>query len=180
MDSLLTVKETAQYLKLNYMTVYKLVQKGKIPVARVGGNWRVNKEMLDQWLNAQSEVLERTILIVDDDINIRDILTEIISEHGYKVVAVGNGEDAIKEVKKKHFDLVFLDLILPGLNGVEVMNTIKITDKKTVVVIVTGYGDDPLALRAMSLGPLVLIRKPFQIQDIEEILRITLKAKTLR
>lgn len=50
MDNLMTVKEAAQYLQLNYMTVYKLAQKGKIPVSKIGGTWRFKKEILDDWL----------------------------------------------------------------------------------------------------------------------------------
>lgn len=177
MDNLMTVKEAAQYLKLNYMTIYKLAQKNKIPASKVGGNWRFSKKILDQWLSDQSRVLEESVLVVDDDARVRDTLKDIISEHGYKVVAVERGEDAMEQIEKRHFDLVFLDLVLPGLSGVEVMRAIKTRDKKTVVVIVTGYGDDPIALQAMSLGPLLLVRKPFQVKDIDEVIRITAKAK---
>ena len=74
MDSLMTVKEVAQYLKLNYMTVYKLAQKGKIPASKVGGNWRFKKEIVDEWLATQSRTAEGVALVVDDDARVRDIL----------------------------------------------------------------------------------------------------------
>ena len=98
MNSLMTVKEVAQYLKLNYMTIYKLAQKGKIPASKVGGNWRFKKDILDEWLADQSRKADRTVLVVDDDARVRDLLEDVISEQGYKVVAVDSGEKAIEEV----------------------------------------------------------------------------------
>ncbi|MFQ5987538.1 MAG: response regulator, partial [Dehalococcoidia bacterium] len=102
---------------------------------------------------------------------------DAITAQGYKVVSVGTGEEAVAEVGKRHFDLIFLDLVLPGITGVEALSRIKGKDKKAVVTIITGYGDDPIALEAMSLGPLFLIRKPFRIEDIVEVLSILVKGR---
>jgi len=176
-DSLITVKEAAEYLKLNYMTIYKLAQKGKIPASKVGGNWRFKRDILDNWLAEKSVVAEGIVLVVDDDSRVRDTLEEIIFKRGYRVVAVENGEMALDEVEKQHFDLIFLDLVLPGLSGVDILRAVKVKDRRAVVVIVTGYGDDPVALEAMSLGPLFLIRKPFKVSDIVEVLDIVMKIR---
>ncbi len=175
MDSLMTIKEAAEYLKLNYMTVYKLAQKSKIPAFKVGGNWRFNKEILDDWLISQSTINEGSVLVVDDDVKIQEILREIIAEQGYRVVTVGTGEEALKQVEKQSFNLVLLDLVLPGLDGVEVLQAIKEKDEKAVIVIITGYGDDPIALKAVSLCPLLLVRKPLRIKDIIEVLNMVMK-----
>ncbi|MDY6917693.1 MAG: response regulator [Chloroflexota bacterium] len=172
MSDLMTVKEVAHYLKLNYMTVYKLAQKGRIPASKIGGNWRFKKELLDEWIAKQSTVVEGSVLVVDDDPGVREMVSDIVSEQRYKVVAVENGERAIEEMERHHFDLVFLDLVLPGMSGPETLNAIKQKDDRVVVAIVTGYGDDPIAMEAMSLGPLLLIRKPFKIDDILEVLNI--------
>jgi excisionase family DNA binding protein len=174
MSRLMTVKEAAQYLRLNYMTVYKLAQRGKVPAFKIGGNWRLKKEMVDEWLVNQSRIARGVVLVVDDDSRVRNMLEDIISEHGYEVTTVGSGEKAIEEVERRHFDLIFLDLVLPGLSGVEVLHIIKAKDKKAVAVIITGYGDDPIALEAMALGPLLLIRKPFHTKDVVEVLDIVL------
>lgn len=58
MDEIMTVKEVAEYLKLHHMTVYKLVQKGKIPATKVGGSWRFKKEIIDKWLKSNQGDLE--------------------------------------------------------------------------------------------------------------------------
>ena len=173
----MTIKEAAKYLRLNYMTVYKLVQKNKIPAFKVGGNWRLKKEVLEEWLDSQSTMNKGIVLVVDDDAKIQEILREIISDHGYKVVTVGTGEEAVKQVEKQHFDLVLLDLVLPGLDGVEALQAIKEKDEKAIIVVVTGYGDDPIALRAISLCPLLLVRKPIRIKDIVEVLGMVMKKR---
>ncbi len=172
MSDLMTVKEVAEYLKLNYMTVYKLAQKGRIPASKIGGNWRFKKELLDQWIAKQSIVVEGSVLVVDDDPGVREMLSDIISEQRYKVIAVENGERAIEEMERQHFDLVFLDLVLPGMSGAEALAAIKQRDDKVIVAIITGYGDDPIAMEAMSLGPLLMIRKPFRVDDILEVVSI--------
>jgi excisionase family DNA binding protein len=175
MNSLMTVKEAAAYLRLNYMTLYRLAREGKIPASKVGGNWRFKKTMLDQWLSSQTRAARGEILVVDDDVRIREVIKDFIDLQGYRTVTVGSGKEAIKQVEEKHFDLIFLDLVLPDVSGVEVMQKIKEKDRKVVIIIVTGYGDDPIALEAMSLGPLLLIRKPLKIADIMEVLDMTMK-----
>lgn len=172
MSDLMTVKEVAEYLKLNYMTVYKLAQKGRIPASKIGGNWRFKKDLLDEWIAKQSTVVEGSVLVVDDDPGVREMLSDIISEQRYRVVAVENGERAIEEMEQQHFDLVFLDLVLPGMSGAEALSAIKQKDEKVIVAIITGYGDDPVAMEAMSLGPLLMIRKPFKVDDILEVISI--------
>jgi excisionase family DNA binding protein len=173
----MTAKEAAEYLKLNYMTVYKLAQRGRIPASKIGGNWRFKKEMLDEWIARQATVVDGVVLVVDDDPRVRELLTDIISAQGYKVVAVESGEKALEEVERRHYDLIFLDLVLPGMSGVETFSAIKAKDKKATVVIITGYGDDAIAIEAMSRGPLFLIRKPFRVEDVVEVLNIVVKAR---
>jgi len=177
MSDLMTTKEAAEYLKLNYMTVYKLTQRGRIPASKIGGNWRFRKDLLDDWLAKQATVVEGTVLVVDDDPEIREILREVITRKGFKVITAESGELALEEMGKQHFDLIFLDLVLQGMSGVDALAAIKEKDKKAVVVIVTGYGDDPIALDAMSLGPLFLIRKPFRTSDIVEVLNAMVRVR---
>jgi excisionase family DNA binding protein len=173
----MTTKEAAEYLRLNYMTVYKLAQRGRIPASKIGGNWRFKKDLLDSWLTEQATMVEGNVLVVDDDPGVCELLNDVISGQRYKVVTVDSGERALEEVQKRHFDLIFLDLVLPKMSGVEVLSAIKAKDKKAVVVIITGYGDDPIALEAMSLGPLFLIRKPFRTDDIIEVLNIVVRVR---
>jgi excisionase family DNA binding protein len=176
MSSLLTIKEAALYLKLNAMTLYKMAQKGTIPALKIGGNWRFDTEILNEWLINQVNMPTSSVLIVDDDPQVRSLLKDILTEQGLQnIIDVDSGEKAIERVEKQHFDLIFLDLKLPGIDGLEVMRAIKAKNAKAVVAIITGYGDDPIAMEAMSLGPLLLIRKPFKVNDVIDVLNMVLK-----
>lgn len=175
MDRLMTVKEAAEYLKLSPITVYKLAQKSRLPASKVGGNWRFKKEFLDSWLSQQARMPRESVLVVDDDPRVRDLLLDVISEQGYQAVAAESGDKALEELRRQHFSLVFLDLVLPGTGGLEVLRAIKSQFKKTMVAIVTGYGDDPIALEAMAEGPMLLIRKPFKVDDIVQVLNMQVR-----
>lgn len=77
MNELMNVKEAASYLRVNYMTVYKMVKTKRIPATKMGGNWRFKKEFLDQWLLRNTTSGNGTILIVDDDAEAGGILKEM-------------------------------------------------------------------------------------------------------
>jgi excisionase family DNA binding protein len=79
MSNLMTTKEAAEYLKLNYMTVYKLAQRGRIPASKIGGNWRFRKDLLDDWLAKQAKVVEGNeafAYVVEHDIAIQDFMAD--------------------------------------------------------------------------------------------------------
>jgi excisionase family DNA binding protein len=179
MDELMNVKEAATYLRVNYMTVYKMVQKRRIPATKVGGNWRFKKEILDEWLLRNTTMGKGTILVVDDDQEVRDVLKEMAEKQGYNVYTSASGEQALTEIGRQHFDLIFLDLRLPGISGVNLLESVKEKARDTVVVIVTALADDSMAMKAMASGPLLLVRKPFKEKDIIEVLNIIMKGKAI-
>jgi len=174
-DKLMTVKEAADYLDLSYITVYRLARRRRIPAMKIGGTWRFKKEVLDRWLEEGIASSKAKVLVVDDDARVRDMLVEIVSGQGYEVEAVGTGEEALELIKSLQFDLVFLDLVLPGISGIEVLRALKKKAAKTIVVVVTAYGDEPIATEALSLSPFFLIRKPFATSEVRQILDIALR-----
>ena len=121
-------------------------------------------------MNDEAIVTKRNVLVVDDDPAIQEMLCEIIQQEGCNAVSVGSGEEALKQVESQHFDLVFLDLVLPGISGVDTLSAIKEKDDGVVVITVTAYGYSIWAKQAMALGSMFLIHKPFQPRDIVEIL----------
>lgn len=172
MDDLMTASEAALYLRLNYMTLCRLARQRKVPAVKIGGEWRFKKDVLDSLFKGQSCPEPKLMLVVDDDARIRDVLTDIASAEECGVVAVGAGAAALTEIARQSFDIVFLDLVLPDMTGVDVLKEIKRRSPETIVVIVTGYGDDPIATEALSLGPMILLRKPFAIQDVRQVIRL--------
>jgi DNA-binding NtrC family response regulator len=121
-------------------------------------------------MNDEAIVTKRNVLVVDDDPAIQEMLCEIIQQEGCNAVSVGSGEEALQQVESQHFDLVFLDLVLPGISGVDTLSAIKEKDDGVVVITVTAYGYSIWAKQAMALGSMFLIHKPFQPRDIVEIL----------
>jgi excisionase family DNA binding protein len=180
-----TVQEVAAALHVHPNTVRHWSDEGLLKSSRIGprGDRRFSWEDVNSFLNhwdrgAQSgNSYQAKVLIVDDERRIRGLLRDIVEEQGYEAVSVESGERALQELERRDFDLIFLDLVLPGLDGVEVLRAIKAKGNNAVVAVVTGYGDEPIALEAMSLGPLILIRKPFDAADIIKVLSLTTGAK---
>ena len=101
-------------------------------------------------------------------------LQKIITSQGHDVVTTQNGLDAMRMIEDLSFDLVFLDLMLPDINGLEVLKEIKKTKSHLPVVLVTGYPDSEAMNQALELGPVSVLKKPFNRQQIRDILKILL------
>jgi CheY-like chemotaxis protein len=91
---------------------------------------------------------------------------------------VNSGEKAVEVLDRQQVSLIFLDLILPGLSGVEVLRYLKAIKSTAVVTIVSGYGESTVATEAMTLGPTFFVRKPFEVSAIRDILDLTVKLKS--
>jgi excisionase family DNA binding protein len=179
-DRLLTVREVADLLHVHTNTVRGWSDLGLIKSYRVGprGDRRFKAKDINNFITTIGPNLGGAALIVDDDIGMRQLMEDAVVGEGYEVVAVASGERALEELEKQHFDLIFLDLVLPGLSGVDVLRAIKERNQRTLVAVITGYGDDPIAMEAMSLGPLFFIRKPFKMSDITEVLDAVMRPRS--
>ena len=117
-------------------------------------------------INASSK-----ILVVDDDKTVRGFLELFLETKGFaNVVSAENGEDAIKIVEKENVKLILLDVMLPGMNGVEVLRKIKAINKDISVIMITGYPDEEKAKEAIREGVYDYIIKPFDLFYLELIL----------
>ncbi len=107
------------------------------------------------------------ILIVEDNIGMRNVLEKTLRMKGYDVFSVGTGENAVRLFTSDIFDLVITDLRLPKMDGLEVLKKIKKLSSTTVVIIMTAYGTIENAIEAMKLGAYDYILKPFSLEEIE-------------
>ncbi len=173
MNNLFTAAEAAEYLRVTYLTICRLARAGKLPATKIGGKWRFRKEALDELLRQDQMGSSnlRAILVVDDEASVRGALEEIISREGFRAVTAASGEDGLTELRKRRFALVFLDLLLPGIDGIETLRRMQQLDPNVLVAIITGHADESIALEALSTGPLLLLRKPIGVQDIRKALR---------
>lgn len=112
------------------------------------------------------------ILIVEDLPQARELLKEIISSRGYSVVTARDGREAISAVRKNSFDLVFLDLRLPEINGVEVFKKVREISPDIPVVIISSHPEDLLSGQSKSAWPEMVISKPFKLSQIREALNL--------
>ena len=181
MAELLTVQEIADYLRVTEKTIYRLLKRGNIPATKVGYSWRFDKAAIDEWLHENSVGLKATILVVDDEEIIRALFKETLEELGHSVIATENGSEGLELVKQRYFDLVFLDLKMPGIDGVELLCQIKTIKPKLPVTIITGYPDSDMMARILAQGPFGVMSKPFGESDIQaaiaNFLRITQRGR---
>src|SRR3989338_221817 len=117
---------------------------------------------------ADNNSLDTNILIVDDDPNVRDFLKLFLKFKGYRDVRTADkGQDALEAVKKEDLRLVLLDIMLPDLNGVEVLRQVKETNPDVSVIMITGYPDEEKARELLKQGAYDYIVKPFDLNYLE-------------
>jgi len=171
MKQVLTLEEAAEYLKIAKPTLYRLLEDGKIPAFKVGSQWRFTRELIEKWLWDQLPT-KKNILVVDDDNLICMDLKKIITSDGHDVVTSQSGVEATKLIEDSNFHLVFLDLMLPDMDGLEVLKVIKKVTNNLPVVIITGYPDSELMNQALELGPVSVLKKPFSRKQIQNLLKV--------
>jgi excisionase family DNA binding protein len=166
MAELMTVEEVAQYLRVTRKTVYSLLRQDKIPATKVGQQWRFDRAAIDRWLQQRSIGRNARILVVDDEDTIRSLFEDVLGELGHRVITASDGAEGLKLVKQNEFDLVFIDLKMPGMNGAEFFQKVTAIKPNLPVIIITGYPDSDLMAQALAQGPLGVMYKPFGDQDI--------------
>ncbi|MBW2183762.1 MAG: response regulator [Deltaproteobacteria bacterium] len=112
------------------------------------------------------------MLIVDDDKGLCEMLDDMFSqETEIGVTSTNNGLDAIEEIRKKNFDLILTDLMMPGANGIEVLKTAKEIDEGVHVIIITGFASLETAMEAIRKGAYDYITKPFKLDEIRIVVQ---------
>jgi excisionase family DNA binding protein len=170
--NLLTVKETAEYLRIPLPTVYYLVQRGQIPAIQIGGRWRIKKSSLDRDILRQDKQGQPTVLVVDDDPELQELFKAFLKKIGFSRVVVGTAKDAISSLRKQKFDLMFLDLQLPDAPGDQVYKTAKHIDPDLNVIVITGYPDSEVLDRILQAGPVTVLKKPLKIEQLNQTVKI--------
>jgi two-component system response regulator AtoC len=120
------------------------------------------------------------ILIVDDEPFICENLQRILQEEQYDTVVALEGERALSILENELIDLVFLDLNLPDLPGLEVLKRIKEEDPDLLVIIITGFASVESAVEALKMGAYDYIKKPFKADVIKLIVKLALETQNLR
>ena len=119
----------------------------------------------------QENAVPASILIVDDESEIRESLQTLLELEGYRVQTAGSGEEGLAHIASHPFDLMLLDLALPGKSGIEVLAEIRERDPQLAVIMITAYGTVENAVSAMQAGAVNFIQKPWDNEKLLADLR---------
>jgi len=111
------------------------------------------------------------ILVVDDDDSIRKVLKTILKRRGYAVDTAKNGEEALEKTAEKFYNLAFIDIRLPDVEGTELLTKIKDTTPKMRKIIITGYPTLQNAVEALNKGADAYVMKPFNVTEVLRIIK---------
>ena len=126
------------------------------------------------------DAIEARLLIVDDEAAQMQALCDTLADHGYQVVGRTGGEAALAALRHEKFDLLLADLMMPGMNGIDLLRQALAIDPMLVGIIMTGEGTIGTAVEAMQSGALDYILKPFKLSAILPVLGRSLAMRRLR
>lgn len=188
-DRYMTIDEAAAYLRLSRETLYKYVQRGVMPAAKIGRHWRFDKVAIDRWIASQTDSMHADspvpasvsspvtssgdrmrVLVVDDDPAIRQLLRVWIQGEGCEVDLAADGGDAMQRLTTIAYDLVFLDLQMPDLTGGQVLGRLQEYERRPPVVLITGFSGTPMMEQALHYDLLYVLSKPFDRQQVLKLL----------
>src|SRR5579885_3290105 len=112
--------------------------------------------------------MKHSVLIVDDELGIRQSLTNVLEDEGYEVEAVASGEECLEALTRKRFALVLLDIWLPGMDGLQTLEKIQALEEPPTVIMISGHGTIETAVRATKLGAFDFIEKQVYIVRLRQ------------
>ena len=118
-------------------------------------------------LSSVKEVLNAPcVLVVDDELDMRESVKEIFEEIGYQVALAADGSQAIKQAESKHYDVILMDIMMPGMDGFEACRRIVESDPAAKVIFITGHEVNHYARQALTAGAFSLLTKPVHPDDL--------------
>ena len=119
------------------------------------------------------------ILVVDDELSMRELLEVLLGKEGYKVTCAGNGRDAISMIKKTVFDLLLCDIRLGDITGIDVLKALREENQDTVVIMISAYASTEAAVEAMNEGAYDFVPKPFDNEELKQTIKNALSLRTI-
>jgi DNA-binding NtrC family response regulator len=115
-----------------------------------------------------SEEIKANVLVVDDEEQFLKVFSQRLEGRGLKVDTSTTGEDALKMVKDKEFDAIVLDLVMPGMSGIETLKRIRAENPDVQIIILTGHGTIEKTVEAVKEGAIDFLEKPADLSKIME------------
>jgi DNA-binding NtrC family response regulator len=120
------------------------------------------------------------VLVVDDDEGIREALTEYLESLEYSVVNASDGEDALNKYAKGDFEIILADLMMPNVDGMDLLKRIREIDEDVIFLMITGHPSIGTAVESINLGADDYITKPFHLEDVKIRLNKALEKRSLK
>jgi two-component system response regulator FixJ len=125
------------------------------------------------------DINKQNIFFVDDEPTVRKAVAVTLKRLGYNVTCFENAADCLEKLQKQNCDLLITDVKMPGMDGIELVQKAKHLAPWLPIIVVTGYGDIPMAIRAVKAGALEFIEKPLKSKTLADIINTTLKQNCL-
>jgi DNA-binding NtrC family response regulator len=119
------------------------------------------------------------LLVADDDQVARELLAEALSREGYRVRVAAGGAECVRLAQAEPFDVALVDLRMPGLDGLQVLERLAVIQPDLPVVILTAFASIETAIKAVNAGAYDYLSKPFRMEEIKVVVRRTLEARRL-
>jgi len=122
-----------------------------------------------------ANIVEKHIFFLDDEATIREVVRETLEDSGFRVSCFGNPIECLSRLRSKKCDLLITDLKMPGKDGIELLTDVQHLAPWVPVLMITGYGDIPIAVKAMKAGAADFIEKPLDKKNFVRKIRAILK-----
>jgi two-component system nitrogen regulation response regulator NtrX len=119
-----------------------------------------------------------SIIIIDDDPEIRNMLSSVLEEEGYSIEAVGDGKSALKKCEKLPFDIALIDVELPDTKGTELLTQLKAIQPKMIRIVITGHPSIETAIKSVNERADGYLLKPFNMDNLREMIKKLTTEKT--
>ena len=173
-------KEVCEHLQISKSTLFKWEREGLITkVRRDWRGWRLYdghnleeiKRNIEKQALADAQQRTRTVLVVDDDSMILQVMSDLLNAAGYDVLTATNGEDAVKVHMERSPALTFLDVKLRGKSGIDVFREIRRVDPSATIVILTGYPKIEDTVQVIKEGAYNYLTKPIKTEELLEMVQ---------
>ncbi len=127
-------------------------------------------------IHFSGEKMKKNILVVDDEVEILDLLSDTLGEYGYNITCVDSGSKAIEMIKRRFYEVVLLDIMMPGIDGIETFKEIKRISPLTTVIMITSLDlEEAVKQTLLKEGAVAVLYKPFKIRKLIDIIEKTYK-----
>ena len=176
-ERMMKAEELSSMFSVPMRTILRLAKEGKIPAIKIGGRWRFDRNIIQQWMKDISSYRGRgKILVVDDSPDDRQALRKPLEKMELEVREAASVKEAIACLEKEKFDAIMLDLIFGhNMEGIDVLQWLGREKMAIPVVIVTGFAETDFLKDALAYGTFVVLSKPVINVQIEEAVSMVMR-----